>query len=75
MGMVIIFVSDAAWTSMQATITRIETKIDALTVAVKALGHLTPAQQATLNKIFDTATADSAKMDVALSALKDQPHG
>jgi hypothetical protein len=74
--MIIILSNDDTWKAMQATIARIETKVDALTVAVKAMGHLTPAQQATLNKIFDTATADSAKVDAAISALqKDSPHG
>ncbi len=61
----------------QADFASINTKLDAMKVqltAIKAaialIGKLTPDQQDKLNKIFDTATGDSAKIDDAIKSPK-----
>jgi hypothetical protein len=51
----------------EATVLRLETKMAALGKAIALLGKLPPDVQAKLNKIFDTATGDSAKIDAATS--------
>ncbi len=65
------------WIS-QADLAPINSKLDAMKVqltAIKAaialIGKLTPDQQANLNKIFDTASGDSAKIDAAIKSPKN----
>ncbi len=72
-----IIVDSRDWSKLISDIAAIKTQLTAINAAIALLGHLTPDQQAKLNKIFDTATADSAKIDAALSAqpTKDKSHG
>lgn len=72
-----VWMNQADFASINAKLDAINTKSDsikaqlaAIKAAIALIGKLTPDQQANLNKIFDTATGDSAKIDAAVKSPK-----
>ena len=62
-----IIVSSVSWHALIADVSTIKADIKAIKEMIELIGHLTPDQQAKLNKVFDTATGGSAKIDDAIS--------
>ncbi len=65
-----IWISQSDFASMNAKLDDMKTQLTAINAAIAQLAKLTPDQQSKFNKIFDTATGDSAKIDAAIKSPK-----